>query len=239
MKIINRNKNEKSKIVITGATSGIGEKLARGFAEDGYYVEAIGLGVIPEDRQNINFTSVNILDGKAILGFINSLERIDVLINAAGIIRREKELDPDVFAEVIDVNLNGVMRCCSAARTKLSKTNGCIINIASMLSYFGGGLVPGYSASKGGIVQLTKSLSIAYASDGIRVNAIAPGWITTPMTKELKEDTERNKMIINRTPMKRWGNPEELVGPAIFLSSESASFITGTVLNVDGGYAAM
>ena len=83
------------------------------------------------------------------------------------------------------------------------------------------------------------SLSIAYASDGIRVNAIAPGWITTPMTKELKEDTERNKMIINRTPMKRWGNPKELVGPAIFLSSESASFITGTVLNVDGGYAAM
>ena len=239
MKIINRNKNEKLKIVITGATSGIGEKLAKGFAEDGYYVEAIGLGLIPEDRKNINFTSVNILDGKAILGFINSLERIDVLINAAGIIRREKELDPNVFAEVIDVNLNGVMRCCSAARSKLSKTNGCIINIASMLSYFGGGLVPAYSASKGGVVQLTKSLAIAYAAEHIRVNAIAPGWIETPLTSGLRADPERNTEILKRTPMQRWGKTNELVGPALFLASDAASFITGSTLNVDGGYSAV
>ena len=108
-----------------------------------------------------------------------------------------------------------------------------------MFSYFGGGVVPGYSASKGGIVQLTKSLSIAYSQDQIRVNAIAPGWIATPMTEELKLDAKRNENIINRTPMGRWGEPKELVGPALFLSSKAASFITGTVLNVDGGYACM
>ncbi|MDC0530970.1 SDR family oxidoreductase [Alphaproteobacteria bacterium] len=164
---------------------------------------------------------------------------MNVLINAAGTIKRHKELQPHVFSQVVDVNLNGTMRVCSEARGLLSKSKGSIINIASMLSYFGGGVVPGYSASKGGIVQLTKSLSIAYSKDHIRVNAIAPGWISTPMTEELKLDAKRNENIINRTPMGRWGEPKELVGPALFLSSKAASFITGTILNVDGGYACM
>ena len=108
-----------------------------------------------------------------------------------------------------------------------------------MLSYFGGGLVPGYSASKGGIAQLTKSLAIAYAVDEIRVNALAPGWIATPMTLELRSNETRNKAILERTPLGRWGDPSELVGPALFLASDIASFVTGTLLNVDGGYAAV
>ena len=108
-----------------------------------------------------------------------------------------------------------------------------------MLSYFGGGLVPGYSASKGGVAQLTKSLAIAYAVDEIRVNALVPGWIITPMTSELRSNDLRNKAILERTPLGRWGEPSELVGPAIFLASKQASFVTGTLLNVDGGYAAM
>ena len=122
------------------------------------------------------------------------------------------------------------MRLCAAARNALSKNGGSIINIASMLSYFGGGLVPGYAASKGGVVQLTKSLAIAYATDSIRVNAIAPGWIETTLTADLRRDPVRNESITSRTPMKRWGDPEELVGPALFLASEASSFITGTVL---------
>ena len=103
----------------------------------------------------------------------------------------------------------------------------------------GGGLVPGYSASKGGIAQLTKSLAIAYAVDEIRVNALAPGWIATPMTSELRSNETRNKAILERTPLGRWGDPSELVGPALFLASHRASFVTGTLLNVDGGYAAV
>ena len=164
---------------------------------------------------------------------------IDLLINAAGILKRGAELEPDIFAQVIDVNLNGTMRCCNAAREKLALARGSIINIASMLSYFGGGLVPAYSASKGGVVQLTKSLAIAYAAEHIRVNAIAPGWIETPLTSGLRADPERNTEILKRTPMQRWGKTNELVGPALFLASDAASFITGSTLNVDGGYSAV
>jgi NAD(P)-dependent dehydrogenase (short-subunit alcohol dehydrogenase family) len=168
---------------------------------------------------------------------VTELPELDVVVNAAGIIRREDEFDPDIFAQVIDINLNGTMRICTAARAALAKRNGSIINIASMLSYFGGGNVPAYSSSKGGVAQLTKSLAIAYASDAIRVNALAPGWIATPLTKGLRDDPARNNAILARTPLKRWGAPEDLVEPALFLAGAGASFITGTILNVDGGYA--
>lgn len=231
--------NLKLKALITGGTSGLGKSIAEGFADAGYEVIATGVGEIPKNKNNIEFCSLDVLDEISIKKKIEKIDYINVLINAAGTIARNKELQPHVFSQVVDVNLNGTMRVCSEARRLLSKSKGSIINIASMLSYFGGGVVPGYSASKGGIVQLTKSLSIAYSQDKIRVNAIAPGWISTPMTEELKLDTKRNENIINRTPMGRWGEPKELVGPALFLSSKAASFITGTVLNVDGGYACM
>ena len=108
-----------------------------------------------------------------------------------------------------------------------------------MLSFFGGGLVPGYAASKGGISQLTKSLAIAYASDSIRVNAVAPGWIETPLTQGLRDDPERSSAILDRTPMGRWGQPQDIASAALFLCSPAAAFITGAIINVDGGYSAM
>ena len=105
-----------------------------------------------------------------------------------------------------------------------------------MLSYFGGGLVPGYSASKGGVAQLTKSLAIAYAAEGIRVNAIAPGWIATPLTQPLHSDPARSDPIVVRTPLGRWGTPQDVAGPVLFLASPAARFVTGVILPVDGGY---
>ena len=224
--------------VIVGGTSGIGLALAEGFLENGYTVEACGVGQLPPDRAGLTFHQVDVANREAVDAFMNGIKRIDVLLNAAGIIRRDAELDPETFATVLDINLNGTMRACSAARRQLSECKGSIINIASMLSYFGGGTVPGYAASKGGIAQLTKSLAIAYAADGIRVNALAPGWIATPLTTALQADEKRSASILERTPLGRWGQPADLIGPALFLASDAAGFVTGSLINVDGGYAA-
>ncbi len=224
---------------VTGGTSGIGLAIAHGFSESGYQVVAAGIGDLPESTDGIEFRALDVRDETSVTNAFSGLDRLDVLVNAAGVIRRQEELQPEIFDSVVDINLNGTMRACIAARPLLAQSGGSIINAASMLSYFGGGIVPACSASKGGVVQLTKSLAIAFAGNGIRVNAIAPGWIESPMTQSLRDDPNRNQAIIDRTPLKRWGHPSELVGPALFLASASASFITGTVLNVDGGYAAM
>ena len=128
---------------------------------------------------------LDVRDDAAIRALVDDLPRLDVLVNCAGVIRRGDEHDPDVFADVVDINLTGTMRCCAIARPKLRRAGGGgrIVNTASMLSFQAGGLVPGYSASKGGVAQLTKSLAIAYAADGIRVNAVAPGWVKTALTR--------------------------------------------------------
>jgi NAD(P)-dependent dehydrogenase (short-subunit alcohol dehydrogenase family) len=228
-------------VLITGGTSGIGAAIARGFIVEGAVVTVTGVSEAEtiKARDEIPGVSATVLDvrnGDAVKALVGGFARLDHVVNCAGIIRRGDELDPDVFADVIDINLNGTMRVCAAAREKLKQTGGTIVNTASMLSFFGGGLVPAYASSKGGISQLTKSLAIAYAEDGIRVNAIAPGWIETPLTKALRENPERKAAIIGRTPLKRWGKPEDLVGGALYLSSPIASFVTGTVLVIDGGY---
>ena len=226
-------------VLVTGATSGIGQAIARGFAGDGQSVLAVGLGELPPDEPNLTYGELDVRDEAAVREKVAALPDLKVVVNAAGIINRGAEHDPAVFEKVVDINLNGTMRVCAGAKDALAANKGAIINIASMLSYFGGGLVPGYAASKGGVMQLTKSLAIAYAADGIRVNALAPGWIATPLTDGLRSDAGRSEAIIGRTPMGRWGAPEDLIGPALFLASPAAGFVTGTCLNVDGGYAVM
>jgi len=125
---------------------------------------------------------------------------------------------------------------CGMTRERLKASGGCIVNTASMLSFFGGGLVPAYSASKGGVAQLTKSLAIAYADADIRVNAVAPGWIATPLTDALQKDPARASRILERTPLKRWGTPDDVAQAVMFLCSPASAFMTGVVMPVDGGY---
>ncbi|MCC2597132.1 SDR family oxidoreductase [Pusillimonas sp. MFBS29] len=156
--------------------------------------------------------------------------------SAAGAIQRGEEHKVDVFEHVVAVNLTGSMRVCSAARPLLASSKGTIVNIASMLTFFGGALVPGYAASKGGVAQLTKSLALAYATDNIRVNAIAPGWIATQFTQGVQDDPVRNRAIIDRTPLQRWGTPEDIAKAVMFLCSDAAAFMTGAIVPVDGGY---
>ena len=164
----------------------------------------------------VEFESMDVRNAEDVIHQVTRLGDLDVVVNCAGVIRRSDEHRPEVFCDVIDINLNGTMRVCAAAREGLKARRGSIINIASMLSFFGGGLVPGYSASKGGIVQLTKSLAIAYAEEGIRVNAVAPGWIATPLTQALQDDPVRSAQIVSRTPLGRWGTPE-VADPVLFL----------------------
>jgi len=225
--------------LVSGGTSGIGLAIANAFAAAGASVTAVGLGVIPPGKENLRFAGLNVTDTAACRGLIATLPQIDFLVNAAGIIRRDDEFLIDVFQHVIDVNLTGAMRLCTEAHDKLAASKGAIVNIASLWTYFGGPRVPAYTASKGAIGQLTKSLAVAWAADGIRVNAVAPGWIATPLTQGLQDDPIRAAPILDRCPMKRWGRPEEVAPPVLFLCSEAASFINGVILPIDGGYLAV
>ncbi len=223
--------------LVTGGTSGMGLAIARAFAAAGARAIAAGLGEMQEDPA-IEVRELDVTSEKHVRGMVGELNALDCVVNCAGIIRRDEEFEIDTFRRVLDINLTGAMMVSTAARPLLSANGGAIVNIASMLTYFGGPRVPAYTASKGGLAALTKSLAVAWAKDGIRVNAVAPGWITTPLTEALYNDAQRSAPILARTPMGRWGTPEDVTGAVLFLCSQAAAFITGAILPVDGGYSA-
>lgn len=235
---------EGTRALVTGGTSGIGAGIARGLAEAGAAVTVTGLTEAEAETARETFAGLpvtavplDVADGEAVARLVGAQERLDILVNCAGTIRRQEEYEIETFMRVLDINLTGTMRACVAARPLLARQGGSIVNIASLWSIFGGPLVPAYTASKGGIAQLTKSLAVAWAAERIRVNALAPGWIATALTAGVQADPARSGTILERTPMRRWGTPEDVAGPALFLCSPLARFVTGTVLPVDGGYA--
>lgn len=240
--------------IVTGGNGGIGLGMARGLASAGAAIviagrnkdksedavrdiEALGARALP--------VSVDVTDKASVAALVETtlrqFGRVDILINNAGMSVRQPAhiLNLDDWNTVIDTNLTSAFICSKAVYPAMKDNGGGkIINIGSMMSIFGASFAPAYAASKGGIVQFTKSIALSWADDNIQSNAILPGWIDTALTKTAREQVPGlNENVLTRTPAKRWGNIDDLAGTAVFLASAASDFVTGTAIPVDGGYS--
>jgi NAD(P)-dependent dehydrogenase (short-subunit alcohol dehydrogenase family) len=225
-------------VLITGGTGGIGGAFATAFLASGAKVVAVDLNPPKEPDPRIRYELLDVRDDKAISALAAQIATLDVVIHCAGRLARWEEYKPDVFLDVLNIHLVGNLRLANAFRPHLKASQGCLINIGSMYSYFGAPQVPGYAAAKSAVVSLTKSLAIAFAADGIRVNAIAPGWIKTEISRGGRENPEFNAKVVARIPGGEWAEPSDLAGAAVFLASPAARLINGVTIPVDGGYCA-
>jgi 2-deoxy-D-gluconate 3-dehydrogenase len=225
--------------LVTGASTGLGAAIAIALAEAGAQVCRHGNTHSTPDGITGDLSKSE--TAKALIEqTLEHFGRLDILVNNAGTIRRAPAVDysEDDWAAVIEVNLSSVFRLSQLAGRHMIETGrgGKIVNIASLLSFQGGITVPAYAAAKGGVAQLTKALANEWAKHGINVNAIAPGYMRTNNTAALQADETRNRQILERIPAGRWGEPEDLAGAAVFLSSSASDYVNGHVLVVDGGW---
>jgi NAD(P)-dependent dehydrogenase (short-subunit alcohol dehydrogenase family) len=229
-----------AEVLVVGASrAGIGAAIARAFQDAGARVAITGVEpeAAAEDMGRFAYTQLDVTDGAAVRDLAAGYARLDVLVNCAAITARGEEMAPDFFAHVVNVNLHGTFRMAEAFHGQLKAAGGVLVNIASMYAMFGSPRNPAYGASKAAVVQLTKSLAVAWAGDGIRVNAVAPGFIVTQQSARSRTDPAHVAAVNLRTPMGRWGQPEDIAGPVLFLASDAAGFMTGTCLAIDGGYS--
>jgi 3-oxoacyl-[acyl-carrier protein] reductase len=233
-------------VLVTGGTSGIGHAVATAFARAGAMVTITGTKGSPRHYEtelgSFSYYQVELTDPDSIDALVASLDRLDVLVNNAGanFPGGRDEWEPDAFASALTLNLVGPMRLTTGCRDLLAASTmdggASVVNMASMSAFRAVPIVPGYGSAKAGIVTLTHNLARHWVRHGIRVNAVAPGVIDTPMTAPMAQFTELLDVELSHTPMGRLGTPEEVVGAVLFLSSSAASYITGHVLAVDGGY---
>jgi len=239
--------------LVTGCSAGLGEAMACGLAEAGADVAGVYNQGPPQLEEKfealgrkfkgIQADLVSIAPVKDIvLEAVNAFGRLDILVNCAGIIRREKALEfsEKDWDDVMNVNLKSLFFLSQAVAGQFVEqdSGGKIVNIASLLSFQGGVLIPSYTASKSGVMGLTRLLACEWAPHKINVNAIAPGYMETRVTRPLREDQVRNRQILERIPAGRWGKPDDLKGSVVFLSSEASNYINGYTLAVDGGWLA-
>jgi 3-oxoacyl-[acyl-carrier protein] reductase len=235
-----------TKVLVTGGTSGIGYGIASAFVTAGASVTVTGTRASAAEYDDVDlgaftFKSLKVQDTEAIIALAATLDGLDILINNAGAsMPGGDEWEHDGFEESIRVNLLSAYHMSRACLEHLKASSiaggASIIGIASLTSFFANEMVPGYGAAKAGMVQMAKSMGLTWAQHGIRANNIAAGMTETRMTSFMKDMPEFNDPIIERTPLKRWGSPEDMAGAVLFLCSEQASFITGQTLTLDGGY---
>jgi len=237
-----------SRVLVTGGSNGIGAGIAKAFLEAGADVSITGTRARAADYDNdlsaYDYHSMQIREPDDVQRVADALPNLDVLVNNAGANFPDgrNEWEPDAFEASVSINLFGAFRLSVALKDKLAASKvpggGNIINFASMSAFVAVPVVPGYGAAKAGIVQMTKNLAVAWVGEGIRINAIAPGLILSNMTAIMKGVPALEDPQIGRCPMGRWGLPEDIAPPVLFLASAAAGFITGQTLNVDGGYSA-
>lgn len=189
-------------------------------------------------RDGLKVEQLDVTNDVAVEKFAKGHQRVDALINCAGILARDKEYEIATFMKVLDVNLTGTFRTCMAFRPALAQSKGSIVNIASMNATLALPRIPAYCASKGGVVMLTKALALSWAPEGIRVNAVAPGYIETSINEVGRQDQAHYQRIAERTAFRRWGQPEDVAGAVVFLCMPASNYATGTVVAVDGGFLA-
>jgi NAD(P)-dependent dehydrogenase (short-subunit alcohol dehydrogenase family) len=234
-------------VLVTGGTSGIGHAIASAFVDSGAHVTVTGSKADPAaydaDLSRFVYRQCRMTEPADIQTVASGLDRLDVLVNNAGrnLPGGRSEYDPEVFEETVAINLFGAFRMAHATRNLLAASaidgGSSVVNLGSMSSFFGIEIVPGYGAAKAGVVQLTKTLAVAWAGHGIRVNAVAPGVVETNMTAPMMPFEQMTRPLLDRTPMGRFATPGEIAPVVLFLASPAAGYITGQTVVVDGGFS--